>query len=72
MRQIAEVETLEAVGRSPQSLLTQQLAQMAVEPRPSMSGGEELAQEEAPTYHGRQSSQEGILKVGKVKKTRKY
>ena len=40
---IAEVEQLEEVGRSPQSLPTQQLAQMATEARPSTLGGEEPA-----------------------------
>ena len=41
MRRIAEVEQLKGVGRSPSSLLTQQLAQMASEAGPSKSGEEE-------------------------------
>ena len=38
-----EAEKLEEVGRLPLSSPTQQLAQMAAEAKPSMSGGEELA-----------------------------
>ena len=41
MRQIAEVEQLKGVGRSPSLLLTQQLAQVAVEAGPSKLGEEE-------------------------------
>ena len=41
MKWIVEAEQLEGVGRSPSSLLTQQLAQMAVEAGPSTLGGEE-------------------------------
>ena len=42
-KRIEEVETLGEVGRSPESLQTKQLTQMAAEARPSTSGGEELA-----------------------------
>ena len=42
-RRRVEVEKLEEVGRSPESSPTKQLAQMAAEVRPFMSGGEELA-----------------------------
>ena len=40
-RWVEEARRLEDVGRSPSSLPTQQLAQMAVEARPSASGKEE-------------------------------
>ena len=40
-RQVEEARRLEDVGRSQSSLPTQQLAQMAVEAGPSMSGKEE-------------------------------
>ena len=43
MKRIVEAEQLEEVGRSPLSLPTQQLALIAVEVGPSMSGGKELA-----------------------------
>ena len=43
MCRITEAEQLEGVGRSPSLSLTQQLAQMAVEVRPSTSGREEPA-----------------------------
>ena len=54
------------------SLPTQQLAQMAAEARPSAFRGG-ASQEEAPTYHGRQSPpRRNSCQAGKVKKTRKY
>ena len=43
MRRIAQAEQLEGVGRSPSSLPTQQLAQMAAEAGPSTLGKEEPA-----------------------------
>ena len=43
---IAEAEWLEEVRRLPQSLLTQQLDQMAADPRPSMLDGEEPARKQ--------------------------
>ena len=54
-RQVEEARQVEDVGRSPSSLPTWQLAQMAAEAESSA-----LGQEEALTYHGRQSPLEGI------------
>ena len=52
IRRIAE--SLEEVGRSPQSLPTQMLAQMAVEAGPSTSGREEPAHKKLqPTMGGK-------------------
>ena len=45
-RWVEEARRLEDVGSSPLSLPTRQLAQMAVEARPSMSGKEEPARRE--------------------------
>ena len=72
MRRIAEVEQLEGVGRSLSSLPTQQLAQMAVEARPSKSGGEELACKKLCPTVGGKAPQKEFLQDGKVKKTMKY
>ena len=58
-RQVEEARWLEEVGRSPSSLPTQQLAQMAAEAGPSVFG-EEPAEKEASPYSGRQSPLEGI------------
>ena len=53
-RRVVEAEWLEEVGRSPQSLPTQQLAQMATEAGPSMLGGEEPARKRLhPTVGGK-------------------
>ena len=53
---VEEARQLEEVGRSPSSLLTQQLAQMAVEAGPSMSGGEEPVRRKLqPTVGGKAS-----------------
>ena len=52
---VEEARRLEDVGRSPSSLPTQQVAQMAAEAGPSTSG-----QEEPLTYHGRLNPPEGI------------
>ena len=72
MRRIAEAEQLEGVGRSPLLLPVQQLAQMAVEARPSKLGGKELAcKKPCPTVGGKVPQKE-FLQAGKVKKTRKY
>ena len=58
-RGVEEARWLEDVGRSPLSLPTQQLAQIAAEASPSgFGGGASLA--ETLTYHGRQSPPEGI------------
>ena len=72
MRRIAEAEQLEEVGRSPSSSPTQQLAQMAMEARPSKSGGEELACKKlCPTMGGKAPWKE-FLQASKVKKPKKY
>ena len=69
---MAEAEQLEQVGRSPQSLPTRQLAQMAAEVRPSMSGGQEPARKKLwPTVGGKAPRKE-FLNAGVVKKTWKY
>ena len=72
MKWIAEVEWLGEVGRLPQSLPTRQLAQMAVEARPSMSGGEELARKKLWPTMGGKAPQKKFLKASKVKKTQKF
>ena len=69
---IVEAEWLEEVMRSPQLLLTWQLAQMAAEARPSTSSGEETARKKLwPTVGGKVPRKE-FLKAGKVKKSQKY
>ena len=70
-RWVEEARQLEEVGRSPSSLPTQQLAQMAVEARPSASGEEPAKRKLCPTVGGKAPWKE-FLKAGKVKKTRKY
>ena len=60
MQQIAEAEQLRGIGRSPSSLPTQWLAQMAVEARPSM-----LGKEEVPTGHGGKAPQKEFLQAEK-------
>ena len=55
---VEEVSRLEAVGQSPPSLPTQQLAQMATEAGPSVLGG--ACPKETPSYHWRQGHMEGI------------
>ena len=60
------------VRRSPELSLTQQLTQMAVEARPSMSGWEEPARWKLqPTMGGKAPSKE-FLKARKVKKPQRY
>ena len=59
-RWVEEAKRLEDLGRSPSLLPTQQLAQMAVEARPSTSGVEDPARRKLPTNCGRQSPPEGI------------
>ena len=72
MRWIAEAEQFEGVGRSPSSLPTQQLVQMAVEAGPSTLGKEETVRRKLwPTVGGKAPWKE-FLQAGKVKKTRKY
>ena len=70
-RQVEEARWLEDVGRSPSSLPTQQLAQMAVEARPSALGEEPVRRKLCPTVGGK-APQKEFLKARKVKKTRKY
>ena len=70
MCRIAEAEQIKEVGRSPSSLLTWQLAQMAGQTRPSTSGGEEPARRKLrPTVGGKAPWKE-FLQAGMVKKTR--
>ena len=59
-------------GGSPQSSLTQQLAQMAAEARSSTLGGEELARKKLHPTVGGKAPRKEFLKAGKVKKTWKY
>ena len=66
-RRRVEAEKLEEVGRLPESLPTQQLAQMAAKAGPSMSGGEEPARKKLwPTMEGK-APRKKFLKAGKVK-----
>ena len=58
-------------GQSLSSLPTRQLAQMAVEARPSALGEEPAQRKLCPTVGGKAPRKE-FLKAGKVKKTRKY
>ena len=70
-RQVEEARWLEEVGQSLSSLPTRQLTQMAVEARPSVSGGQPAERKLHPTVGGK-APQKEFLKAGKVKKTRKY
>ena len=70
-RWVEEARWLEDVGRSPSSLPTQQLAQMAAETRPSALGEEPVRMKLQPTVGGKAPKKE-FLQAGKVKKTRKY
>ena len=72
MRWIAEVGQLKGVGRSPSSLPTQQLAQMAVEAGSSMWGKEETVRRKLWLTMRDKALQKEFLQAGKVKKTRKY
>ena len=58
-RQVEEARWLEEVGRSPSSLPTWQLAQMAVEAGPSVSGEEPAKRKLCPTMGGK-APPEGI------------
>ena len=69
LKHIVEVEQLEEVGRLPQLLLTQQLAQMAVEAGPSMSDGEEPVRKKLQLTMGGKAPQKEFLKASKVKNT---
>ena len=68
---VEEASKLEAVGRSPPSSPTRQLAQMAAEAGPSALGGEPARRKLHPIVGGKAPRKE-FLKAGKVKKTRKY
>ena len=70
-RWVEEARQLEEVGRSPSSLPTRQLAQMAAEAGPSVLGEEPAKRKLLPTMGGKAPWKE-FLKAGKVKKTRKY
>ena len=68
---VEEARQLEEVGQSLSSSSTQQLAQMAVEAGPSVSGEEPAKRKLCPTVGGK-APQKEFLKAGKVKKTRKF
>ena len=68
---VEEARWLEDVGRSPLSLPTQQLAQMAAEARPSALGEEPVRRKLWPTVGGKAPWKE-FLQDSKVKKPRKY
>ena len=70
-RWVEEARWLEDVGRLLPLLLTQQLAQMAVEARPSALGEEPVRRKLHPTMGGK-APQKEFPQAGKVKKTRKY
>ena len=70
-RWVEEARWLEDVGRSLSSSPTQQLAQMAVEVRPSALGEDPVRRKLQPTMGGK-APQKEFLQAGKVKKTRKY
>ena len=69
-RMVEETEKLGEVGRSLESSSTQQLAQMAVEARPSMLGGEEPARRKLWATVGGKAPQkefpEGIVALCKI------
>ena len=71
-RRVAEAEQLEEVGRSPQSLLTNQLAQMATEAGQFMSGGEEPARKKLHLTVGGKAPRKEILTARKLDKAQKY
>ena len=70
-RWLEEARQLEDVGRSPLSLPTQQLVQMAAEAGPSALGEEPAKRKLHPTVGGK-APQKEFLKARKIKKTRKY
>ena len=71
-RRKVEEEKLEDVGKSLELLPTQQLAKMAVEARPSTSGGKVLARKKLQPTVGGKAPQKDFLKAGKVKKPQRY
>ena len=66
-RWVEEARWLEDVGRSPSSLPTQQLAQMAAEAGPSALGEKPVGRKLCPTV-GDKAPQKEFLKAGKVKR----
>ena len=70
-RQVEEARWLEEVGQSLSLSPTQQLAQMAAEAGPSVSGEEPAKRKLCPTMGGK-APQKEFLKAGHVKKPRKY
>ena len=70
-RQVEEARWLEEVGRSPSSLPTWQLAQMATEAGPSALGEEPVKRKLCPTMGGK-APQKEFRKAQKVKKPRRY
>ena len=70
-RWVEEARQLEAMGQSLSLSPTQQLAQMAVEAGPSVSGEEPAVRKLCLTVGGK-APQKEFLKAGKVKKPRKY
>ena len=72
MKQIAEAEQLEEVGRLPQSLPTWQLAQMVAETRPSMLSREESTRKKLCTTVWGKAPRKEFLKAGVIKKRRKH
>ena len=68
MRRIVQVGQLKGVGRSPSSLLTQQLAQIAVEAGPSTLGGEEPARRKLQPTMGGKAPQKEFLHGGRLRR----
>ena len=71
-RGVKEAVMLGEVGMSPELSLTWKLAQMAVEARPSMSGGEEPARRKLWSTVRGKSPQKEFMTAGKVKKPQRY
>ena len=69
--QVEEVNRLAEAGRSPSSLPTRQLVQMAAEAGPSALGEEPARRKLRPTIGGK-APQKEFLEAGKVKKPRRY
>ena len=70
-KSIEKAEKLGEVGRLPESTLTWQLAQMAMEPRPSTLSGEEPARKIWLSMGGK-APQKEFLQARKLKKPQKY
>ena len=71
-RRVEEAETLGEMGRLLETLWTWQLAQVTVEARPSMPGGEELARRKLWLTVGGKAPWKKFLWAGKVKKPQRY